>query len=360
VYIEPYQYICFNLFAFILLPSPEFGTDLQEKIATFSGSRCGTLGNVAFTDGADSPTVQGFLNLDKPKGWTSHDCVARVRRLLRQKRVGHAGTLDPAAMGVLPIAIGRATRLLQYLPSDKAYRATIRFGVTTSTDDLEGEILQSKPPHLTLEQVEAYLPEFTGKITQIPPIYSAIQVQGQRLYDLARRGEPIDVPSRTVEVYRIGVVEWRSLDYPELVVDIECGGGTYIRSIARDLGVALGTGATLAALQRTMSSGFSLSESMTLDDLAEQVAGDRLVLIPPIDALQHLPSMTLTPESARRWCLGQRLAPADYPSRVPDTYRIYGKDGQFLGIGTQAETEDGDILKPKLVFESAAVPSPDP
>lgn len=300
--------------------------------------------------------MQGFINLDKPKGWTSHDCVARVRRLLHQKRVGHAGTLDPAATGVLPIAVGRATRLLQYLPSDKAYRATIRFGLTTSTDDLEGEILQAAPPDLTLADVEAQLPTFVGTIAQTPPIYSAIQVQGQRLYDLARRGQTVEVPSRTVEVYQIQVVDWRSRDeYPELVVDIECGSGTYIRSIARDLGAALGVGATLAALHRTMSSGFEGAESITLEELAQQIEGDRLVLIPPIQAIQHLPQMRLAPESARRWCLGQRLAPADYPGQAPGTYRIYTEDGQFLGVGAQVETEDGDILKPKLVFEAAVV-----
>lgn len=303
--------------------------------------------------------MQGFLNLNKPKGCTSHDCVARVRRLLRQKRVGHAGTLDPAATGVLPIAIGRATRLLQYLLSDKAYRATIRFGVTTSTDDLEGEVLHSSPVTLTLEQVQTHLPRFIGEIVQIPPRYSAIQVQGQRLYDLARRGESVEVPARTVQVYRIDVVEWRSHpDHPDLVVDIACGSGTYIRSIARDLGAALGVGATLASLQRTMSSGFDLSESITLEDLAQQIEGDRLLLIPPLQAIQHLPAMVLVPESARRWCLGQRLGPADYPGQTPNTYRIYGQDGQFLGIGAQVATEDGDILKPKLVFEAIAASPP--
>lgn len=304
---------------------------------------------------SESAPVEGFLNLDKPKGWTSHDCVARVRRLLRQKRVGHAGTLDPAATGVLPIAIGRATRLLQYLPSDKAYRATIRFGVMTSTDDLEGEVLQSSPVMLTLEQVQPHLPGFVGQIVQIPPRYSAIQVQGQRLYDLARRGEAVEVPARTVQVYRIDVVEWRSHpDYPELVVDIACGSGTYIRSIARDLGDVLGVGATLASLQRTMSSGFDLSQSITLEDLAQQVDGDRPRLIPPLQAIQHLPAMALVPESARRWCLGQRLGPVDYPGQAPGIYRIYSQEGQFLGIGVQVATEDGDILKPKLVLNAVA------
>ncbi len=143
--------------------------------------------------------MQGFLNLNKPFGWTSHDCVARVRKLLRLKRVGHAGTLDPAATGVLPIAFGKATRLLEYLPGTKAYQATIRFGVRTTTDDLQGEIITSAPcPNLSLAAVKTVLPQFEGKIEQIPPSYSAIQVDGKRLYDLARRGEKVEVPVRTV------------------------------------------------------------------------------------------------------------------------------------------------------------------
>ena len=138
--------------------------------------------------------MYGFLNLNKSAGLTSHDCVARVRRILRLKRVGHAGTLDPAATGVLPLALGKATRLLQFLPPNKAYHAKIRFGVTTTTDDLEGEILTSQSvPHLQLEQIQEILPQFRGKIEQIPPLYSAIHVQGKRLYELARKGENIEI-----------------------------------------------------------------------------------------------------------------------------------------------------------------------
>ncbi|MEO0843648.1 MAG: tRNA pseudouridine(55) synthase TruB, partial [Cyanobacteria bacterium J06643_5] len=206
----------------------------------------------------------GFLNLDKPFDWTSHDCVAKTRRLLRIKKVGHAGTLDPAATGVLPIAIGKATRLLQYLPSDKAYKATIRLGVQTTTDDLQGEVIHQQFVNgLNLETVKAALEKFQGKIEQIPPSYSAIQVGGKRLYDLARKGEKIEVPVRTVEVFSIDILDWRESDFPELDVNISCGGGTYIRAIARDLGAVLETGGTLAALRRTVSSGFNLADSMT-------------------------------------------------------------------------------------------------
>ncbi len=153
--------------------------------------------------------MEGFLNLNKPAGWTSHDCVAKVRSILHLKRVGHGGTLDPAATGVLPIALGKATKLLQYLPQDKAYTATMRLGVKTTTDDLEGEVIAThSAAGLTLEKVLPYLKQFEGKIQQIPPMYSAIQVKGKRLYELARAGKTAEVPERTVEVYQLKVLAW--------------------------------------------------------------------------------------------------------------------------------------------------------
>ena len=211
--------------------------------------------------------MQGFLNLYKPAGITSHDGVARVRRLLRLKRVGHGGTLDPAATGVLPIAVGRATRLLQFLSADKAYQATIQLGVKTTTDDLAGEVTYTQPvDKLSLEQVANALQQFTGKIQQVPPQYSAIQVKGERLYNLARRGEQVEVPARTVEIYQIEVLDWRPGDFPQVDVAIACGAGTYIRAIARDLGRALQAGGTLAALQRTQSSGMRSADSLSLEE----------------------------------------------------------------------------------------------
>jgi tRNA pseudouridine55 synthase len=283
--------------------------------------------------------VQGFLNLNKPFDWTSHDCVAKTRKLLRLKRVGHAGTLDPAATGVLPIALGKATRLLQYLPGNKAYKATIRLGVQTTTDDLQGEIIASVACAVNLADVETALKQFEGKIQQIPPSYSAIQVEGKRLYDLARKGEVVDVPARTVEIFEIEILDWRSGDFPELDVAIACGSGTYIRAIARDLGNILQTGGTLAALTRTQSSGFDYSDSLTFSDLE---AGS-FQITPPDAALQHLPSVTLAATSAQKWCQGQRVAAID----ITGTVRVYHEDKRFLGI---AQTE-ADMLIPTMVFE---------
>jgi tRNA pseudouridine55 synthase len=292
--------------------------------------------------------VQGFLNLDKPKGWTSHDCVARVRRLLHLKRVGHGGTLDPAATGVLPVALGRATRLLQFLSSEKAYRAVIRFGVTTATDDLEGEVLTERSPSdLTLERVEAVLPEFLGKIEQKPPHYSAIHVGGKRLYERARRGEVVEVPVRTVEVFGLEVLGWRPGKFPELEVAIACGTGTYIRSIARDWGEKLGTGATLAGLIRTQSSGFTLENSVAIADLETQVKAGSFVPCDPSAALMHLDAIGLPGEEGKRWCQGQRIPVS---GDVDTVLRVYDGENQFLGIGRIMGGEE-TVLAPQVVLQ---------
>ncbi|MEH2060214.1 MAG: tRNA pseudouridine(55) synthase TruB [Nostoc sp.] len=288
---------------------------------------------------------QGFLNLNKPFGWTSHDCVARVRKLLRLKRVGHAGTLDPAATGVLPIALGKATRLLQYLPESKAYKATIRLGVRTTTDDLEGEIINSQPcPGLSLVEVKTALAQFQGKIEQIPPSYSAIQVDGKRLYDLARKGEVVQVPVRTVEIFHTEILDWREGDFPELDVAIACGSGTYIRAIARDLGAILETGGTLAALIRTESSGFDLTDSLTFTDLEAKLQDGTFQPLAPDAALQHLLSVSLPAMSAPKWCQGQRVS---LNSDVTGIVRVYEEETRFLGIG---QLQD-QVLMPQMVFE---------
>lgn len=304
--------------------------------------------------------MQGFLNLNKPPGLTSHDCVARVRRLLCTKKVGHGGTLDPAATGVLPIAVGRATRLLPYLATGKAYRAVIRFGITTTTDDLEGGAVSQMPvPHLSQPQVLAVLPQFLGQIQQVPPQYSAIQVGGRRLYDLARQGETVEVPVRQVEVQAITPLDWHGGDYPELTVAIACGPGTYIRAIARDWGQALGTGATLANLIRTHSSGFDLVDSLSLEAIAAALDADTLPLMEPGLALQHLPAIVLPPSLAKRWCQGQKI-PLDQPLSSSPHYRVLDDSDRFLGIAasraleaeTETETEtEGMLLVPKMVFE---------
>jgi len=290
----------------------------------------------------------GFLNLDKPFDWTSHDCVAKTRKLLRIKKIGHAGTLDPAATGVLPIAIGKATRLLQYLPTDKAYKATIRLGVQTTTDDLQGEVIhQQSVSKLDLSIVNNALKQFQGKIEQIPPSYSAIQVDGKRLYDLARKGENVEAPVRHVEVFSIDILDWRESAFPELDVNIVCGGGTYIRAIARDLGTMLETGGTLAALQRTASSGFNLADSQNFTQLETKLEAGEFQPVAADVPLQHLSEIILAATEARRWCQGQKIS---VDRQVSEISRVYDQQRRFLGIGELKE----ELLIPRMVLEGVS------
>jgi tRNA pseudouridine55 synthase len=300
--------------------------------------------------------VDGFINLKKLPDWTSHDCVAKVRRILNMKKVGHGGTLDPAAMGVLPIAIGKATRLLQYLPAGKAYRAVIRFGVQTTTDDLEGEIVYAEPiPTLTIAQIEAVIPEFIGEILQTPPMYSAIQVNGQRLYKLARAGEVVEVPTRKVNIASIEILNWTPGDFPEVEVQIACGGGTYIRSIAHDLGVKLGTKGVLAFLERNASCGFQLANSITLEELAAQTAAGNFEPIPPDRALGHLPTVTLVDSlSIKFWGQGKRLPLAQLSLTPLDAdlssyFQVIGEE-RCLGVGEIRQIEGEHLLVAQTVL----------
>jgi tRNA pseudouridine55 synthase len=299
----------------------------------------------------------GFINLNKPAGFTSHDCVARVRRLLQIKKVGHGGTLDPAATGVLPIAVGKATRLLQFLPDNKAYVARIRLGMTTTTDDLEGEIIETKPGvSLSLPQIEECLGQFVGKIEQIPPIYSAIKREGKKLYELARKGEKIDIPSRTVTIERLEIINFFSGEFTELELAIFCGSGTYIRSLARDLGTVLGVGGTLASLIRTESCGMKLADSLTLEQLGIQIERETFQLIEPERVLQNLDTVFLNPTEAKSWCQGQwiYLKKKEYLDKqlIKNTeypIKIQQKDGDFLGIGICYFEGDKLKIMPKIV-----------
>lgn len=305
----------------------------------------------------------GFLNLNKPTGLTSHDCVAKVRRSLGIKRLGHGGTLDPAATGVLPIAIGKATRLLQFLPENKAYRAIIRLGVQTTTDDLEGDIIaRQSAAGVTLERVRVFLPKFVGKIEQTPPAFSAIQKDGKRLYELARKGEKVEVPVRTVEVYDLEVVAWHSGEYAELEVNIACGAGTYIRAIARDLGSMLGVGGTLAALTRTESCGMKLADSLTFEEIETRLPEKTFAPIAPAIALQHLPKIVLSAAEAKRWCQGQKIGDrqiwegldrkieVEGAERDKIIVRVNQTEAIFLGVGELIISPSNSCLIPKIVL----------
>jgi len=280
--------------------------------------------------------TDGILIINKPAGMTSHDVVARVRKLLGQKRVGHTGTLDPLATGALPICVGQATRVAEYLSEGgKAYRATIRFGVETTTYDAEGAVVREDPVTLTLDDLAAVLPEFLGEQEQIPPVYSAIKRDGKPLYKLARAGEEVKPEPRRVRIDALTIVAW---DSPDLTLDIECGKGTYIRSLAFDLGRRLGPGAYLAGLIRTRSGPFTFDQSVTLEDVEAALAGDnwRRLLHPADEALADWGAVTLDEEGERRVRTGQTLS-LEPPSAIARTdgqalLRAYASDGRFLGI----------------------------
>ena len=286
---------------------------------------------------------------------TSHDVVARVRRLIGQKRVGHTGTLDPLATGVLPICVGQATRVAEYLSEGgKAYRATIRFGIETTTYDAEGEVVREAPVALTQEEIATILPEFLGEQEQVPPIYSAIKRDGKPLYVLARAGEDVTPEPRHVRIDALTIASWVT---PDLTVDIECGKGTYIRSLAFDLGRRLGPGAYLAGLIRTRSGPFTLDQSVTLDELGAALAGDdwRALLHPADETLADWGAVTLDEEGEQRMRNGQPLSPSPESITAGTTgsemLRAYATDGRFLGILRW----DGTAFawRPHKVFASA-------
>jgi len=293
--------------------------------------------------------MNGFLNLNKPQHFTSHDCVAKLRKILNTKKIGHGGTLDPLATGVLPIAVGKATRLLQFLPTEKAYKAKIKFGMQTTTDDLEGEIIrQEEVKDLSLEKIVDVLSEFMGEIEQIPPAYSAIKQGGKKLYDLARKGEIIEVPKRQVIIHKIDILHWQEGSYPELDLYIVCGSGTYIRSIARDLGEKLGIGGTLAHLERTLSCAMTLENSCTFEDLMKQKQEDNLKLVSLDFPLQHLPKIYLNQEDSEKWILGQKISLEI--SDEQQFYCTYNQEKKFIGI-SELRDKIENIIKPKIVID---------
>lgn len=299
--------------------------------------------------------MDGILNINKPVGMTSHDVVARVRKILRQKRVGHTGTLDPLASGVLPICIGQGTRVAEYLSeSGKAYLAEIVFGTVTDTYDAEGTVLRrADASELTRAQVEQALPRFLGEQMQVPPRYSAIKLQGQPAYKLARAGEEVTLEPRRVVIERLDIRDWQPVTQ-RLTLAVECSKGTYIRSLAYDLGESLGVGAHLAALTRTRSGPFSLEESISLEQLVEASENDNLAAcLHPIDsALQQYPSLRLDAATTQRVLHGNAFSSPDYAGQTEgELARVYSADGQLLAIAQWDVPQQ--LWQPKKVLASA-------
>jgi tRNA pseudouridine55 synthase len=294
--------------------------------------------------------VDGLLIIHKDTGMTSHDVVAKVRKILHQKRVGHAGTLDPAASGVLPICVGQGTRVAEYLSeSGKAYQAETTFGIVTDTYDSEGTIIRTADTAgLTQDQIEAELVHFLGPQMQMPPRYSAIKIQGQPAYKRSRAGETIELDSRPIEIFQLQILTWSP---PCLTLAIECSKGTYIRSLAYDLGERLGCGGYLTSLIRTRSGPFSLTESITLEQLAEAVTQGTIEdhLLSPDTALQQYPALKLDDTTAQRVLHGNAFSyHTDDGLVVAELARVYDSAGNFLAIATW-DAEQG-LWQPKKVL----------
>ena len=294
--------------------------------------------------------MTGIILLDKPKDITSFGAVARVRRICGEKKCGHTGTLDPMATGILTIMLGGATRFCELLPShDKAYIASFRLGTVTDTLDITGKVLETREVTATAEQVKEKIKDFVGDISQLPPMYSAVSVNGQRLYDLARQGIEVERKAREVTVFSIDVLS-ENEQAGEYEIAVECSSGTYIRTLIADLGEALGCGAVMTDLRRTKANGFDISKAVTLEKLEEAMKNGEIenVLIPVDKALEDYPVIKVSEAQAKRFRNGgeldlQRLK---YP-RMLGIFRVYDPEDNFIGLG---EIGTGDSLTIKRVF----------
>ena len=293
-------------------------------------------------------TLQGVLCMNKPAEFTSFDVIGKLRGILHMRRLGHTGTLDPMATGVLPVLVGRATRACDILPDqDKSYRASVQFGWETDTEDVWGtRTAVYSDMHVTKEKLEKALLQFQGTIRQVPPMYSAVSVEGKRLYDLARKGIVVERPTRTVVVHSITLEEWDE-KAQTAVLQVSCGKGTYIRTLLSDLGKVLGGGAVMAALCRTKASGFTLEQSYTFEDVIQFCREGSLEqhLIPTDQLFHSLPKLVLSEKLTGLYRNGVKLSLQQLSDLVPhaETYRVYGFDQSFLG--TACVDEDEQVLR---------------
>lgn len=294
--------------------------------------------------------MTGVLLIDKPEGLTSFGTLIRVKKIIGQKKCGHTGTLDPMATGILTVMLGGATRFCELLPDhDKAYIAKIRFGIITDTLDITGKILEEHEADISENDIITLLPKFTGKIQQIPPMFSAVSVDGQRLYDLARKGEEVERKPRETDIYSITPDNWDD-EKKELTVTVHCSSGTYIRTLADDMGRALGCGAVLTALRRVRANGFGIENALTLEELEKAasngVLGEKILSIEAV--LGSYPAVHVTDAQATRFGNGGDLLLSRlYSGQEKGIYRVFGPGEVFLGLG---ENDGGESLLVKKVF----------
>lgn len=294
--------------------------------------------------------MTGIILLDKPEGITSFGAVARVRRLCKEKKCGHSGTLDPMATGVLTVLLGGTTRFCELLPShDKSYTAAFRLGTVTDTLDITGTVLETKPVTSTEAEVVEVIKSFEGEISQLPPMYSAVSVNGQRLYDLARRGIEVERQPRKVVIYSIDILSCNEGE-GEYKISVSCSSGTYIRTLIDDIGRKLGCGAVLTELRRTRANGFDCSRTVTLEELeaAAETGETQSLLIPLEDALSEYPEVHVTEAQAKRFSNGGELALERLKCpKICGYFRVYGPENKFLGLG---EINGSESLEVKRVY----------
>ena len=286
--------------------------------------------------------ANGIVIIDKPAGWTSMDVCAKLRGILREKRVGHGGTLDPMATGVLPVFVGQATKAVEFAEkTDKEYIAGLRLGTVTNTQDTSGEVLEEHDVNVTGERFEAVLAQFRGNILQVPPMYSAIKINGQKLYELARKGREVERPARPVTIYGLELLRWPD-GGEDFSLRVACSKGTYIRTLCHDIGQALGCGGCMSSLRRTKAAGFTLEDAVTIADVQEK--GE--ALLRPADHLfAAYPALTVrSAGQEKRVRCGN---PITLPGISDGVYRLYGREGDFLCI---SRAENGLLASVKNFF----------
>ena len=285
--------------------------------------------------------ANGIVIIDKPADWTSMDVCAKIRGILREKRVGHGGTLDPMATGVLPVFVGQATRAVEFAENGKKeYVAGLRLGLVTNTQDTSGETLESHPVTVSPADVEQAMAAFLGDIQQIPPMYSAIKINGQKLYDLARKGKTVERKPRSITIYELEPLE--QVNETDYLIRCVCSKGTYIRTLCHDIGQALGCGAALCSLRRTMAAGFTLDQAVTIEDV--QAKGESL-LLPTDRFFDEYPALTLTDARQEKMCRCGN--PLHLQGVKNGTYRVYGANGDFLCL---SRSENGTLTSLKNFF----------
>ena len=272
----------------------------------------------------------GIIVIDKPQEWTSMDVCAKLRGIFQEKRIGHAGTLDPMATGVLPVFVGRATRAVEFAgEGEKEYVAGLRLGLVTNTQDTSGETLEEHPVSVTQEALEQVLEQFRGEIEQVPPMYSAIKINGKKLYELARKGREVERPARKVTIHAL-TLESREGE-ADFTIRVRCSKGTYVRTLCHDIGQALGCGGCMSSLRRTMAAGFTLEDAVKLDEV--QQAQDPAKLLLPVDAyFAGRPVLLLKPELEKKVRNGMTVILPQAPG-ISGECRVYGESGEFLALG---------------------------